>query len=307
MALAKFLLAYLVASQGISKTEAEEFITKLEEGDEETEKDLLNNHKARVSELKRTAFDDGHKKAAKNTLTKLEADLKEKFGIESDKQGIELVEEVVAAKAAGSESKDITEEDVKKSPVYLALEKEKKQAEKRFETDLQNKVKEVEEGYAKQATVKAVAEKAITQFMALNPVLAADATKAERQKALIRKQIESGSYKVEGENILILNADGSRLEDDHGNAIKFEDYVKNTADELGFEFKVADQRDSSGGGSNGGAGGLGNQGGTGSEKKYTGKLPTNEDEYTAILFNSALSIEQKNEVQEHWNKSQSST
>lgn len=304
--LQKFILAYLGVSLGLTKTELEDKVLELETS-EEARKEFFDLHKAKVSEIKKTALDDGHKKATKTALTKLESEIKEKFGIDSEKQGLELIEDVVATKAASSESKEVTEDDVKKHPVYLALEKEKSKAEKTFDATLQAKIKEVEEGFAKKETVKTVADKAISQFMELNPVLSSDATKAEKQKALIRKQVETGNFKIEGDTILILNADGSRLEDDHGNAVKFEDYVKNTADEFGFEFKVANDRDSSGGGSNGGVGGDGNQGGTGSEKKYTGKLPTNEAEYAALLFDNTLSPDQKSEVDAHWTKSQSST
>src|SRR6478736_2638624 len=73
--------------------------------DEELKSDalsvLLKHDAARVTKLKgdvatieKDQFDKGYKKAEAVVLQKLEKDVKEKFGVSSDKQGLELFEEI---------------------------------------------------------------------------------------------------------------------------------------------------------------------------------------------------------------------
>src|SRR3982751_3139434 len=87
--------------------------------------------KARVAELQKpktgSTFQDGYAKAKKEEREKFEAEIREKFGIDTDKNGIELIEALVAEKSgAAGGGGDLNEEKVEAHPLYQQLEKSKK-------------------------------------------------------------------------------------------------------------------------------------------------------------------------------------
>jgi hypothetical protein len=101
---------------------------------------LLDEDAKRVEAIKKSvdtkpAFQDGFKKAQGEILTKFEKDLKEKFGLESDKMGLELVEELVSKKSEGGQGGDLTEDAIKRSKVFQDMESNLKKQIKQTETD----------------------------------------------------------------------------------------------------------------------------------------------------------------------------
>lgn len=178
-------------------------------------------------------FDDGYKKAQSEILTKRDKELVEKFGIKSDKLGIELVNEIIQeqVKKAGGELND---EAVKKHPLYIStvdkLQKEKEEAIEAESAKLTTFQKELKG----KETFNNVAQKAMSIFDGLKPVLPSDQKKAENQKALLVEKLGSYQYDIQGDNIIVLK-DGKVLEDEHGHRIPFDKVVKSTADTY-FEF-----------------------------------------------------------------------
>lgn len=295
----KFILAYLVASVGLTKEAATEKLEAIENGEapDETIAEVMGLFKAKVDDLKRTNFDQGHQKAAKEVKFAFEKDLKEKYGVSSDKIGLELIAEIVAAQT-GSTGKG-SDDDVKKHPLFLKLEADSKKALAETEMNHKAAFKKLEESIATSALLKEVSAIGIAEFEKLNPILSQDATKASKQKALVAKQLEGRSFQKVGNDFLILKEDGSRLEDEHGNPVRLSNLVKEISDDLGFDYKVASERSSSAGGEGKGSEGEGG-------KKYTGKMPANQDEFHAILFDATLGAEEKGEVQAYWKEKQSS-
>jgi hypothetical protein len=287
----KSLLAFVATALGVAKSDVE---AKLEDATGESE--LLDLHKQKVQEQKKTNFDDGYKKANKEVKYAFEKDLKEKFDLNSDKTGLDLVEELLTVKGKEAAPGEVTEDVIKKHPLYLAKEKEVANVAKNVEKEWQTKLTELEKAQAKKEAFKTVSERALTAFEKLNPVLSADPEKANRQKKLIIERLEKFDFEINGDNLLILEAEGKRKEDGHGNPYKFEDLVKQTADDLGFDYKVAEERSSSGGGSN-----TGNTGGA-PERKFKGELPKTPDDYLKIITDSSIPLEQRLEVKEVFEK-----
>jgi len=184
-------------------------------------------------------FDDGYKKAASEVLTKRDKELQEKFGIKSDKLGIELVNEIIAEKVKSSGA-ELNDESVKKHPLYIAtvdkLTKDKEDAiasESSKLTTFQTELKRKE-------TFNNVANKAMSYFNSLKPILSSDASKAENQRALLTEKLSGYEYDIQGDKIIVLK-DGKVLEDDHGNRIPFEKVVKQTAESY-YDFHVTDPK-----------------------------------------------------------------
>ena len=91
---------------------------------------LLDEDAKRVEAIKKSvdtkpAFQDGFKKAKSEVFKDSEKDLKEKFGLESDKMGLELVEELVSKKSEGGQGGDLTEDAIKRSKVFQDMERTK--------------------------------------------------------------------------------------------------------------------------------------------------------------------------------------
>lgn len=283
----KILLAFVAAALGVAKSEV---VATLK--DAEDASPILDLHRQKVQDQKKTNFDDGYKKANKEVKFAFEKDLKEKFDLQSDKTGLDLVEELLTTKGKAAEPGEITEDVIKKHPLYLAKEKEVATVAKTKDKEWETKLTALETAQAKKEAFKTVSERGLTAFEKLNPVLPADPEKAAKQKRLLIKELEKSNYQIDGENVLILDAEGKRIEDGHGNPIKFEDFVRKQADEIGFEYKVAEERSSSGGGSNtGGTGGA-------PERKFKGEYPKTQADYFKVMNDESIPYEQKAEVKE---------
>lgn len=226
-------------------------------------------------------FDDGYKKASSEILTKRDKELSEKFGIKSDKMGIELVNEIISEQVKKS-GVDLNDEAVKKHPLYIStvdkLTKDKEEAiaaESGKLTSFQTELKRKE-------TFNNVANKAMTYFNSLKPILSSDATKAENQRALLTEKLGGYEYDIQGDKIIVLK-DGKVLEDDHGNRIPFEKVVKQTAESY-YDFHVTDPKSAP---SNGQAKP------NGKEVKSTLEAPKTQQQFIETIANSKIPVEER--------------
>jgi hypothetical protein len=298
------LLKYLVITLGLTVAEATAMLTDeaVESGD--LLKDLTTKHAAKVAEDKTENFNQGEQKARKEVLTKFEDDLRTEFGIKSKTKGIDLVKEVITAKTPDPKNPEAISEDVVKAhPAFINREKALLKEVSDAKEETAAKVKEVEDGYTKKETLKKASDLGLSEFRKLKPVLSADATKAAKQERLLTKALEESGYdfKIQDDGNVTLMKDGKRAEDAHGNPIKYADFIKTTADDLGFDFKVAEERGSPGGGN--GTGGKQNEGDK-QAAKYSGTMPKTEDDLVKIITDDSIPLEQRNEVQAFFDASQ---
>ena len=242
---------------------------------------------------KKDAFQDGFKKAKSEVLTDFEKGLKEKFGVESDKTGLELVEELVSKKSEGGQG-DLTEDVIKRSKVFQDMESNLKKQIKQTETDFQNKINEIQDGYKAEQTFSNVSQKALQIFNGLNPILPQNKTVADNQVKFFVNTLKDFKFDVQDERIVVMDKDGKVLEDGHGNSRSFEDIVKETASGL-FEFKANN------GGSGSGNGGQG-QGGSGSS--YAGNVPKTFEELEKVMSDTSISIEDRSNIMAEYEKAQ---
>ena len=243
---------------------------------------------------KKDAFQDGFKKAKSEVLTDFEKGLKEKFGIESDKTGLELVEEVVSKKSEGGQGGDITEDAIKRSKVFQDMESNLKNQIKTVKTEYETKINEIQDGYKAEQTFSNVSQKALQIFNGLNPILPQNKTVADNQVKFFVNTLKDFKFDVQDERIVVMDKDGKVIEDGHGNSRSFEDIVKETASGL-FEFKANN------GGSGSGNGGQG-QGGSGSS--YAGNVPKTFEELEKVMSDTSISIEDRSNIMAEYEKAQ---
>lgn len=294
----KTLLAALATVSGAS---TEELAAKLGADDADTADisgelaTVLATHKDKVKTQKGADNSDGYKKATREVLSKLEGDVKTKYGVSTDKTGLELIDEIVTAKTADPGT--VSDEVVKKHPAYLAMEGSVAAKVSEATKVADTKLTELAKSYKRRDEFQTVKDKALAEFDKLNPVLPADTGAAQKRRDRFVKDLEQATnfeLTAAGE-VLLLKADGSgRLEDEHGNPAKFADHVKALAVDAGFEFRTATDRSSSG-----------NNQSTdppASDKKFKGALPGKGDEnsYMKILADPTVDTDAKQEVKEFW-------
>lgn len=260
---------------------------------------ILDWDAARVKELKstekKTAFDDGYKKANSEVLAKFENDFKTKTGYKSEKKGLDLILEYASSKQSADGG--ITEDAVKRHPLYLSLQEEKENAVKEALTQGEEKLNQFQTEIKKKETFNAVAQKALEIFHSAKPVLSSDPVKAKKQEELFIKELKAFDYEIQdGERIVILK-DGKVYENKQGHPLKFDDLVKTTANDY-FDFHAADKKQNAGNG--GGQGG--NGGGT-----FKFELPKNDEEYAKAVTDTSKSIEERNAIDAAYQASKQTT
>lgn len=222
-------------------------------------------------------YDDGYKKATAESLSKAEKEYRDKYGITEDKKGIELIDAIVA-KHAGTGGKRVTDDDIKRHPLYLELEnsvKDKYVPKSEYEK-VTGEFDSFKTGIEKDRMRQNIKARAETIFNSEEFVLSADPGRRLTQLRDFYNDLNSRFDHAElsdsGE-ILALVKDGKRLEDAHGNPIKFSQLVNSVADSR-FDRK---QQDPKGGGGN---------------KNNPGNQKPNENVYKGAIPKSMAEVRQ---------------
>lgn len=269
---------------------------------------LMDKQKVFVKKWKddTSKFDQGYNKAKAETLKEFEKTLREKFEIDSDKSGLELIEEYVDGIRSKAGSKDVTDDDVKKHKLFLDTIAENKRQLKAATDTANAEVEKLKATYAQEKTFANVTTKALEILEGKKPILSQDPAKAARQKQLLLNELKQFSFEVQGEGedarIVVLK-DGKVHENKLGHAIEFDELVNTTSD-LYYDFEAADDRSAAGDPNKKG----------GDNKKppvvklgasvilhgMTLKKPLSEkeftDQYMAIQSNKELKPEQKSDL-----------
>lgn len=202
---------------------------------------LLEKDAQRIAAIKpdtKKFFDDGYKKGQSESLSKFEREVLTKYGIQSEKKGIELIEDLV------TQFKQDNPDDpdrIKKSKFYIDAVEEFNRQKSEIETSLKTEFETYKKQVEKEKLFGSVSNQALVIFENLKPVLPADAAKANNLKQVFINELASLNYDVRDNVIVLLNEDGSDKVDSHGNRIKFDSFVKQTAEKY-FDFYKSDDK-----------------------------------------------------------------
>jgi len=231
---------------------------------------LLEKDKDRIAKLKKereTKYNEGFQTAEKKFKTHAEEVFKAKTGYDGTEDNFEGMFDSWFAKQKEtlSKKKEVTEDDIKKHPLYIGLES--KSIPKEKYDDLQKSFDEFKTQSQKKQVMDVVTSKAWDVVAAKNPILSENQTVAENRKRDFLAKFNGYDYDLQDGKIIVLR-DGKRLEDAHGNLKPFEAVVIELA-ELNFDFRAQEPR-----------GNAGNK--TGGAVVLT-ERPTTEDELNAVL------------------------
>lgn len=256
-----------------------------EAGDLTTLSPILEADAERVKKYK-TESDNQYKRGIKEGASKTEKEIKEKYEIESDMVGVELIDYLVVSKV--EEAKSAGTKDITKHPDYIKLQmsidKQLKDRDKDWQTKLEIKEKEI----AKEKLFEKVSKRALTNLETRNPILPSDPRKAQVWRDTYLNELRSGNYMENEGEIVVLNTEGQKLTNAHGHPITFDEFEKEIADKY-FEYPKAEERSNSGN----------------KEQKNTGSgfnAPKNMDDYAARLRDPKITPIERMKLVEWFNQ-----
>lgn len=234
---------------------------------------ILEADKARIQKLKNERTDkynEGFQTAEKKFKSYAEETFKKLTGYSGDEGNFEDMFQLWYAneKKKLATKKEVTEDDIKRHPLYIDLETKTIPKEKYDE--LQKSFDEFKTSKQRAEVMGVVTERAWSVVAAKNPILSENQTVAENRKRDFLAKFSGFDYDLQDGKIIVLK-DGKRLEDEHGNLKPFESVVLDLA-ALNFDFRAQGEK---------GNGGNENKGGT-SGTVLTDK-PTTAQEYHAAL------------------------
>lgn len=290
------LLAVVALALGL-KTDEVAALLKADEDKAKVKENLTTLYKGKVKDIKTESFDNGASDREKKVKTEVENALKTTFGVTSTKKGQELFDEI---KADALKPEKVTEEAVKASPLYIALEKKVETAKTDAQKEFDDKLKELEKEGKTKETIGEVLKDAFDEFDKLKPIVSKDAVRLANQKNIFANSVKEG-YEFErlADKSWLIKKDGKRLEDDGGNRVKFEDFIREKTLQ-NFDVAAADERTSTGDEPGGNKDGV-------TVKVYKGEAPKNEAAFMAIQKDKTIPAAERKLIADEYLKTTGET
>jgi hypothetical protein len=228
--------------------------------------------------------DSQFKRGVKETMQKFERELKEKYELESELTGSDLIDHLVVKKI--EEAKVTSTKDITKHPEFIKLQVSIDKQLKDRDKEWENKLVTKEAEYNKARLFEKVRERALLNLSDRNPILPQDTRKAQMWRETYLNELRKFNYMENGEGLVVLNEDGTTLTSPHGKAITFDEFERDIADKY-FEYPKAEDRTSPGNKDD-------------KNIKSVPGMPKTEDEYFARLKDLKITPKERIELTEFW-------
>ncbi len=174
--------------------------------------DLIGAKMSNISEQQR-------KRGTRESLSGKEKEIAEAYGVEKGRIS-DMINAIV------EKTKNETKESVTGQQAEgVQMMQTKLDAMKQKLAEQQNEFKTERTRYEKEKVISKVVSKGVEAWKALNPDLSDDENIRARQIDMFKSQLKSGNYKLDGDNIVVLDSDGNPKEDSNYNTITFADHV----------------------------------------------------------------------------------
>ena len=151
----------------------------------------------------KTDSDNQYKRGIKEGASKVEDAVKEKYELESDLVGVDLIDHLVVKKV--DEAKTSSTKDITKHPDFIKMllenEKKLKDKDKEWIAKMEARDKEVD----KARLFEKVSKKALANLRKRNPILPADPVKAQYWEDIYLNELRKHDYMEDGENLVVLD------------------------------------------------------------------------------------------------------
>ena len=226
-----------------------------------------------------TEKNDQYKRGIKESAVKFERDIKEKYGVESELLGIDLVDHVINERVSEAKSS----ESIKEHPEFLKARSEWVREQKARDKEWEKKLSDKDIEFERAKTFDFVKSKADSILGELKPLFPSNPVVASNIKNLFFSELEKGNYRRQDEDILVFDKDNNPIKDTHGYPKTFNDFTKDIADKF-FEYQTAEPRSSAGN--------------TEPRKPGQGSLPKTEQERIQLLQDPKITPLRRKELTE---------
>lgn len=210
---------------------------------------LLEKDAERVAKHKKER-EDQHGRGLKEGASKIEKAIKEKYELDSDLIGIELVDHLLETKTSEATQKyeelkksKLKDDDFEKHPKFAALKLEQEKQLKLKDKEWEDKIKKMEAEQTRKETFDKIRKMALleldTEF-----VMPENAERANAYKEIVLEKLEAENYMFVEDTPVILD-DGKTREDAHGKTVNVRDFIQTIAGRY-FDKKVANARGNAG-------------------------------------------------------------
>ncbi len=250
------LLGLLTKTLNMSEDDLKAVILKEGSEDELNEdalQSLLTKDADRIKAIKdgyTESKDNQYKRGLKEGAEKIEGTLKEKFGIEEDLTGEDLIAKAVETLSGRSGEGEMSESDVKTHPVYIALQNEKSKEIARMQKEHEQALANAESEFNTKMTKTSVNQRVLQHIRSKNPILPEDPKKADKRLRTILPELDQYKFEQDGNEIIVKDSNGQMLTDAHNNVVTF-DRLVDTLSEDYFDFQSNDSDDTQGTGNGG--------------------------------------------------------
>mgnify|MGYP003619390043 CR=1 FL=1 len=274
-------------------------LAELLDGENLKEDDILNKildiDTQRVATLKAPngdgTFQQGYAKAKKEVLEAFETQLKDEFKIETEKTGLDLITEIVTNTLKDSgKGGEITDDDVKKHPIYQTAERNYKKLLADTKTQYETEISNLKTAQAKDATFQTIKEKANLVLDTLKPILSQNPKVANTIKSNFLNELKGYDYELQADGSILVTKDGKVVDDNHGHSKDFDALVKEVAGNY-FDFQ----------GNNGGSNAGNQNGDNGGQVSPKFKSQKEADDY---MLDEKIPIDDRVKAIDEWNASQ---
>lgn len=256
----EFILGLLTKTLNRSDEEISELLYQKTDDGEALKEDALdvalNLFEQKVTKIKDDAKvdekklrDEGYKRAQKEVMGTFEAELKEKYDLDTDLTGAELVEEVISK--FKKEDSELTPDKIKLTDTYRNREKELKKEARDQLKERDAEIETLKVDFEKQQVWGGVSQKILTRLDAANPAKPKNQDAAANLTRLFVDSFKDYDWQKDGEGYLPVK-EGKRLEDNLGNEVSFETLVDERIPQY-FDIPKQDGKGSAGNNTGGGA------------------------------------------------------
>lgn len=208
-----------------------------EENSENTDDTILSAivqlDSARIAKLNNSkpgqTYQDGYKKGKSESLTNLEKELKGIYGIDSDKTGAELVADIIAGNSTDKDGTKLNDEDVKKHPVFLQMQRVLKQEKEAGIAAAKAEIETIQKQHSAEKIFDTIKSIALKKLPGLNPILPENAEVASNLQEVYLNSLKDHDYQIDGDIVTVLKKDGTVAVDAHGNNIELDDLITKNA------------------------------------------------------------------------------
>ena len=187
------------------------------------------------SRVDRTAiYDEAYKKAKGETIGKLERDIKDTFNVDSDKQGLDLIKDIIEgikAKNTGKAKAEWTDDDIKKHDLYLKLERQVNELvpyKEKFDTT-SNELEEFKKTVQRKEQMGVVRSRARRVLDSMRLDFSKDANRKANQINDLLDKLNKYDYQIDSNEQILMMENGKRMEDEFARHVEFNDFVKKLA------------------------------------------------------------------------------